>query len=237
MLSLPETPPLPAPRSIPFAIGEKSTYSVTWTSGPMSVPAGRIVLEVRPGRNGARYELSAAGLTADWVSTFFRADDRFVSQVDDKLLPLVFEQHLKEGRRQVDRRALFDRGARAVRVRQGDGPELSLPIPPDALDPLALFFYARTLPLTSGSTVQIPMNDSSRNFIVEVPAGGEETISYNGAQMVAVRTTPQIRRSGDFSPARMIIWFERDGARRPLRADISGLVGVGGLRLELESAP
>jgi hypothetical protein len=236
-LALPDTPPLPAPQSIPFAVGEKSTYSVTWTSGPMAVPAGRIVLEVRAGQGGARYELAAAGLTADWVSAFFRADDRFVSQVDERLRSLVFEQHLKEGRRRVDRRAVFDRRARAVRVQQGGGPEVSLPIPPDALDPLAVFFYARTLPLTAGSTLRIPMNDSSRNFIVEVATVGEETISYNGEPIAAIRITPQIRRTEGLSPVQITIWYERAGARRPLRADISGLVGAGAVRLELESPP
>ena len=113
-LALPDTPPLPAPQSIPFAVGEKSTYSVTWTSGPMAVPAGRIVLEVRAGQGGARYELAAAGLTADWVSAFFRADDRFVSQVDERLRSLVFEQHLKEGfGRAGTRRAVRSTAARA----------------------------------------------------------------------------------------------------------------------------
>ena len=67
----------------------------------MSVSAGHITLEVREGRNGARYQLGANGVTADWVSTFFRADDQFISQVDGQLRPLVFEQHLKEDSRVV----------------------------------------------------------------------------------------------------------------------------------------
>jgi hypothetical protein len=202
----------------------------------VALPAGRVVLEVSAGRNGAQYELAASGATADWVSAFFRADDRFVSSVDASLRSLTFEQHLKEGRRQVDRRAVFDRGARAVRVRQG-GAEVTLPIPPDALDPLALFFYARTLPLAPGSTQQMPMNDSSRNFIVDLQTIGEEVILYRGVHIPAIRTAPHIRRAAGASPVEMTIWFEQGRARRPLRADISGLAGVGAMRLELESAP
>ena len=234
-LALPETPPLPAPASIPFGVGERSVYAVTWLSGPMSVSAGRITLEVRAGQDGARYELSATGVTADWLSTFFRADDRFVSQVDGQLRPLVFEQHLKEGSRQVDRRAMFDRPTRSMRVQQGSGPELSLPIQTDAFDPLALFFFARTLPLIPGSTVVLPMNDSTRNYLVELETGGAETISYAGVPTSVIRASPRIRRAGGASPAQITIWFEPAGARRPLRAEISGIPGVGAVRLELES--
>ena len=174
-------------------------------------------------------------MTADWVSTFFRADDRFVSQVDDQLRPLVFEQHLKEGHRQVDRRAVFHRPARLVRVRQGTGPEISLPIQRDALDPLALFFYARTLPLTAGSTVLLPMNDSTRNYLVQLETAGEEVISYKGVQTPAIRATPVVRRAGGVSAGDITIWFETGPSRRPLRVDIAGLAGVGAVRLELES--
>ena len=234
-LMLPQTPPLPEPVSIPFPIGERSIYSVVWISGPLAVSAGQVALEVRPGKNGARYELAAAGATADWVSRFFQADDRFISQVDERFRSILFEQHLKEGRRQVDRWAVFDRGARVVRLRQGSGPDISVPIPQDALDPLTLFFYARTLPMTAGSSVRIPMNDANRNFIVELHVGDVETISYKGVPTEAMRTEPQIRRAEGPLPSHMTVWFSRDGAKIPLLVEISGLVGVGAVRLELES--
>jgi Protein of unknown function (DUF3108) len=234
-LALPDAPPLPEPVSLPFAVGEKATYSVVWASGPLSLPAGEILLEVRPGRDGARYELAASGTTAPWVSTFFQADDRFISQVDERLRPRSFEQHLKEGRRQVDKRAVFDRGGRAVRIQQGSGPEISLPVPSDVLDPLAAFYYARTLPMTPGATVRVPMNDSNRNLMVDFRVEGPETISYKGVQTETMRTNPQIWRPEGPSPTHLTIWFGLDTAKMPLRAEISGLVGVGAVRLELES--
>jgi uncharacterized protein DUF3108 len=150
---------------------------------------------------------------------------------------LVFEQHLKEGRRVVNRRAEFDRAARLVRVQQGSGPVVSLPIQADALDPLAVFFFARTLPLTPGSTVLLPMNNSARNYVVQLVTTGEEMISYKGGQTSAIRATPRITRASGALPTQITIWFEPAGARRPLRADIAGLAGVGAVRLELESGP
>ena len=235
-LTTPDVPPLPDPASIPFSIGEQVVYSVIWSSGPLPLPAGRITLEVGPGKNGARYELAASGTTADWVSTFFQADEHFISEVDGRLRSLSFEQHSREGRRQVDRRAVFDRNARVVRLRQGSGPDISFPIPADALDPLATFYYARTLPLAPGSAVLIPMNDTNRNLVLDLRVGGVEMISYNGVQTEAVHTTAQIRRAQGTLPAQLAIWFGRDHGRVPLRAEISGIVGVGAVRLELESA-
>ena len=134
-LALPETLPFARPASIPFAIGEHATGF--GGAGQRSAGArGQIVLDVAAGKDGAAYELVASGTTADWVSRFFEANDRFVSQVDQGLRPLVFEQHPKEGRRS-DRRAVFDRDARVVRVQQGSGPALALPMSRDALDPLS----------------------------------------------------------------------------------------------------
>jgi uncharacterized protein DUF3108 len=238
-LTLPETPPLPEPVSIPFAIGEKAIYSVVWTSGPLSLPAGQVTLEVRPRTNGAGFELAASGRTADWVSNFFEADDRFVSQVDDRLRSLTFEQHVKEGRRRLDRQMVFDRARGAVRVQQGSGPTISLPIPADALDPLAALYYARTLPLSSGSTVLIPINDSNRNLVVELSApaeGAAESILHKGSRIEAVRTNAQIRRGQGALPAQIAIWFLKNAPNLPVKAEISGIVGVGDVRLELESA-
>lgn len=234
-LTLPDTPPLPDPASIPFSAGEKMTYSVLWTSGPVRLPAGQIMLEVRPGKEGARYEFVASGTTAGWVSTFFEADDRFTSQVDERLRPRVFEQQLQEGRRQVTRRVRFDRGARVARVQQGTGPEIALPVPADALDPLSAFYYARASALTPGATLRIPVNDASRNSVVDFKVGGIETITYKNAPVETVRTTPAIVRAGSASPMRLTVWFSRDVSKMPLRAEITGLVGVGSVRLELES--
>lgn len=234
-LVLPDAPALPDPESIPFRVGEEAIYSVVWASGPVAVPAGQIVIQVREGSAGARYQLEATGTTADWVSRFFEANDRFVSNVDERLRPLSFEQHLREGRRQIDRRVVFDRAARVARLSQGEGPELSVPVPLDTLDPLSLLFYVRSRSLTPGSTLRVPLNDARRNYSVDVRVVGVESIVHDNVLTQALRVEPEVRRPEGAIAFRLIVWFSRDAAGVPLAMDVSGLAGVGSVKLRLES--
>ncbi len=175
--------PLPPVFTVPFAVGEAATYAVTWVSGPMAVPAGRATLRVTAGR-GARFELGVDATTAPWLARFFQAGDRFVSDVDDSLRPLVFEEHLVEGSRHADRRMTFERAVHAVVLTQRSGVSgIRLPAPADAL-----------------------------------------------------RVEPRLFRRGLPAVAyTMVVWMSRDARRIPLVAELSGLPGVGVVRLELES--
>jgi hypothetical protein len=231
-----ESPPLPDPGPAPFAAGEAAVYSVVWMSGPLAVPAGQARLSVEPGKDGAHYELHASATTAPWVSRFFEADDRFISSVDDRLRPMISEQRLREGRRSVDRRMVFDRARHIVRLRQADAVEVSLPVPRDTMDPLSAFYYIRSLPLDRQGDLRIPINDSGRNLVLELHVAAAESITYLGAQTDALRVEPRLFLSGGRqTPLRMAAWFSRDARRIPLVIQLDGVAGAGSVRLELES--
>ena len=231
-----ESPPLPDPGPAPFAAGEAAVYSVVWMSGPVAVPAGQAILSVEPGKDGARYELHASATTASWVSRFFEADDHFMSSVDERLRPIISEQRLREGRRQVDRRIVFDRARHIVRLQQADGVEISLPVPRDTMDPLSAFYYMRSLPLDRQGDLRIPINDSGRNLVLELHVVAADSIAYLGAQTDALRVEPRLFLSGGRQmPLRMAAWFSRDARRIPLVIELDGVAGAGSVRLELES--
>jgi hypothetical protein len=228
--------PLPGLGSLPFSIGETATYSIVWASGPLSLPAGHATFRVAEGRNGARLHLSVAATTASWVSRFFEADDRFESFVDEALRPSVFEQHLHEGSRRVDRRVTFDRPARTVRLQQGDAAAIALPAAPNALDPVSAFYYVRALPLDAGTTVRLPVTDWGRDLTVSVQPGVVETIAVGGTKVEALRVEPRVSKPDDQSAGyRLTVWISRDARRIPLVMTVDGLAGVGSIRLELES--
>ncbi len=231
-----ESPALPDPGLVPFAAGEAAVYAVVWTSGPLGVPAGQAVFSVEPGRNGARYELHASGTTASWVSRFFEADDRFVSAVDERLRPIIHEQHFREGRRRLDRRMVFDRARGTVRLQQVGGAEISLPVPRDTMDPVSAFYYVRSLPLDLQASMRIPINDSGRNLVLELRTAAAESIPYQGVQTETLRVEPRLFLSaGRPMPVRMVVWFSRDSRQIPLLIELAGLAGAGSVRLELES--
>jgi hypothetical protein len=228
--------PLPTLAPLPFSIGETAVYSIVWTTGPLSLPAGHATFRVAEGKNGAHLQLSVVATTASWVSRFFEADDRFESTVDAALRPSVFEQHLHEGSRKVDRRVTFDRAARTMRLQQGDAAAISLPVSPDTLDPVSAFYYLRALPVADGPAIRLPVTDWGRDLTVTVAPGVVETITAGGAQRETLRIEPRVSKPDDQSAGyRLTVWISRDARRIPLAMTVDRLAGVGSVRLELES--
>jgi hypothetical protein len=228
--------PLPALGPLPFAIGETAVYSIVWATGPLSIPAGTATFRVEPGKHGGRFQFTVSAKTAPWVSRFFEADDRFESAVDDALRPIVVDQRIREGSRNVDRRVTFDRRGQAVRLKQGVATEVAVPATPDALDPISTIFYLRALALPADDTIRLPVNDWGRNVQVTVPPGQIETIDMDGVSVDAIRLEPRvIKRDREPAHYRLTLWLSRDERRVPLIMTVDGLSGVGSVRMELES--
>ena len=228
--------PLPALGPVPFAVGETAVYSIVWSTGPVSIPAGTATFRVEPGKQGGRFQFSVSATTAKWVSRFFEADDRFESVVDDLLRPIVLNQRIREGSRSVDRHVTFDRRDQVVRLKQGDTAEIAVPAAPDSLDPISAIYYLRAVALPVDGTIRLPVNDWGRNVSVTVPPGQPEVIEVDGARVEAIRIAPSVAKR-DSQPAlyRLTMWLSRDARRIPLVMTVDGLAGVGSVRMELES--
>jgi hypothetical protein len=171
--------------------------------------------------------------TASWISRFFEADDEFITDVSSDLMSIRHVRKLREGRRKVDDEYLFDREARQVRwVSDAERPPLRLW--PGARDPVAAFYYLRTLPLSPGTRLQIPVNDNGRNLSLDVKVDGVERIQAGGRQQEALRVTPVLRqRVARRSAPDITVWLSQDAHRLPLAAEYRA--GFGAVRLELQS--
>jgi hypothetical protein len=222
-------PPPPPPGPAPFAAGERVTFDVYWDSGPMNLPAGTATLIVDEGANGAdRWRFETRAETAGWVSTFFQAHDRFITIADRDLLPLEHQREIREGRRQADRRYVYDRATRTV-----DTGQMTLALGHEAArDALSSLYYVRTLPLTTGSIFSIPMNEAGTSLMLEVSVGEVESVQSRGRRVDAWRLEPRVmRRVERRRPIAMTLWVSADERRVPLRALVDA--GFGRIRLEL----
>jgi hypothetical protein len=221
---------------VPFKVGETAEYSIEWTTGPLSIPAGYATFRVEPGNNGSHLQLSVAARTAAWVSHFFEADDLFKSSVDQLLRPVQFDQRLREGSKNADRRMTFDREAGVVRLKQGDALEIAVPAAPDALDPLTTIYYLRTLAFAGNDELRLPVNDWGRDVSVVVLPGPIEAVDTVEGQAAALRLEPRVtKRDGQPAGYRLTLWLSRDARRIPLVMSVDGLAGVGSIRFELQS--
>lgn len=218
-------PPDPGP--VPFGDGETIVLEVRWESGPVDLPAGTVTTRVEA--SPRRFVAEVA--TAEWLASFFEADDRFATEADAHLLPGRHERQIREGRRAFDRVYLYDHDARHVRVGETDeaarAPEaVTLPLVPEARDALTAFYYVRTLPLAPGYEVRLPINEAGRSQTLVVVVEALETLVHEGREVQAWRVAPRLERLVERrTPLAIRLWISADGRRVPLRAEVDAGFG------------
>jgi hypothetical protein len=237
----PEPPAPPDPGSVPFKDGETLIYDVSWRSnaamgmsaGTATFTAGRAPVPGAPGGSEAARHLAIEIQTAPWVARFFEAHDRLETWTDERLVPVRQEQHLREGRRVVDRATRFDATARTLTV--GDGPPL--PWPRDARDGLSALFYVRTLPLAPGYTASFAVVEGGRRYAVAFSVDAVERVTVGGREVEAFRASPRLTPIGAGGRSvQSTIWIGTDSRRLPLRLDVETAFGSFRIALAREAS-
>jgi hypothetical protein len=232
-------PPPAAPSRVPFVMGERAVYAVTWQGAMSAVPAGTASISVEPispdeapagvpSRDGTAFRFVARAETAAWMTRFFEARDVFATVATPDLLPLVHQRQLREGRRSVDLTVTYDH-ARGVVTR---GSEIAVGMPAGTRDPLTVLFYLRSVELKPGVVVRLPVNDAGRNLVIEAASRGVERITHGGSEIDALRVDPRIAYAASRrAPPRITAWLSTDDRRIPLVVDVAA--GFGSIRAEL----
>ena len=228
----PAAPPPPPPGPLPFASAERAVYAVRWIGGPLDVPAGTVTLAAE--RLVDRHlRLTAGTETAPWVARFFEARDRFETEAGADLAPIRHARAIRQGRRQIDRRFVFDHAAGQVRMWTSPAaPPLVLRIPPHTRDALTAYWYVRTLALDAATSVALSVNDGGRTRLVTIEGAVRAPLAIGGRSVPAIRLEPQIaERVPRRAPVRATVWLSDDDRRVALAADIEA--GFGRVRVEL----
>lgn len=233
--------PPPPPGPVPFADGEEATYAVRWI-GDLS--AGQIALRAslaggadRSTWPTAAWRFEAAASTAAWVSRFFEARDVFTTLATEGLWPLVHTRDVDEGARQLTLAYVYDAARRQVRAgatvneaAEADAP--ASPLAEGSRDAVSALFYLRTLPLTPGEELAIPVNDAARSLTARVRVEGVETLASAGGPVEAIRLSVALeRRLERRQGLGATLWISADRRRVPVRLDLTA--GFGRLRVEL----
>jgi hypothetical protein len=218
-------PPPPDPGPVGFAVGESARYQVRWTSGPMGVAAGEATVSVAPGPAGEGFRFLVSAKSAPWVSRFLELDASLETTATVRLLPEAHSEHIREGRKIVDRKLEFDFARRQVRMTTG-GPAIALPLAAEARDPLTALFYLRTLPLSTGSRFVFPLTDTGRPSTLDVTVGPLETITLGARSWTAWRVEPRIRnRVERRAPLALTAWLSDDARRLPIAVEVAAEFG------------
>ncbi len=232
---VPEPPP---PGALPFADREALRYEVRWDGGSLGLPAGTAILRAsREPPGGPTWRFEATAETADWVSSFFEARDRFVTLADAMLRPVEHTREIREGRRRQDRVFVYDAERKLVRTGAtrddaSAADALSFALTPFARDAMTAFYYARTLSFNTGGTVDLPLNEAGRNLVLSLGVGDEEAVEVQGRSVRARRLTPVLRQRVERRrPMELAVWISVDDRRVPLIVEIDA--GFGRVRAEL----
>jgi hypothetical protein len=227
-LGEPAAPVPPPPGPLPFATGERLVYDVTWDSPAGALEAGQVTFEIEPAPDAGRHRFAVGARTAPWVARFFEADDRFTTTTDDAVRPLVHERRIREGRRALDQRVVYDPAARSAQPQNGDGQPSgpSLRVWPEARDAVSALYYVRTLALAQGARVTVPIVESGQHSTLVLEPGAIERIAAGGTTIEARRVQARLeQRVQRRQMPEITLWLEPGGARRLIAADIRAVFG------------
>lgn len=226
-----------AGQPMPFAPGEKLTFSLRW--GIFS--AGKAVLEVHPmteidGEEAFHFSLTVK--TNAFIDRIYKVRDRFdafaASDMDRSLLYL---KEQREGRSERDIAVTFDWDNQQAQYANFGEKEEPIDIYPSAFDPMSIFYAFRYHLVNGVEEVELPFTDGKRSVMGRGRLGESEIVSVPAGNFEAISITPDLSDVGgyfeDSDNSSLEIWVTDDAYRIPVR--LASKVVVGTIRADLVS--
>ena len=214
------------PVTLPFSIGERLTYDISWTY----VKAGTAVMAVVDstpinGRQVLKLQTTAQSRPA--ITKIYPVLNRVESIIDaERLLPLRMVFNRREGKRKNDFEYTFRHKAGAVTAMK-DGKTEELTIPADAQDIIScLYFVRKSLPLVPGSTLTMNVHHDKKNYKLEVRVEGLEMIEGRWGKTQTARVLAIMPFQGIFlNEGNIRVWFTTDASHLPVRMKAKVVIG------------
>jgi len=222
--------PARAERKVPYAVGERLAYDVSWSS---YMTAGTLVLDVqakKPSFNSTAYyvvaEAQTSGLLAKLYTLYYKADTLIDAY---SMLPQRGSVFSKEGSRQRMKVTTFDHGKKQGRFEMQTASRMvkDLGLGTATQDLLSAIYALRTIAPKAGEKFSMPVSDSGWLYQVTWTVGQVEPVKMASGQTVqALRVTPRATdEKGQTVGAGSVLWLSTDGAFKPVRLEASAPVG------------
>lgn len=228
--------PAPVERRVPFAVGERLQYDVSWSN---YLTAGTLTLTIeskKPSYGSTAYyvvaEAATTGVLSNLYSLYYKADTLIDSF---SLLPQRGSLFSREGRRQRFKVTTFDHTRKSGRfeMQTASKMEKDLSLKPLTQDMLSAFYVLRSISPRPGDRLEIPVSDSGWNYAVTFVVSGPETANNAaGSAVPALRVTPQvIDEAGKRVGQGFVFWLSNDAALKPVRME--GRLAAGSIVIAL----
>ena len=227
---LPKPPAPRVERKVPYAVGERLTYDVSWSN---YLSAGTVVLNVeakRPSYNSTAYyivaEAKTEGLLANLYTLYYKADTLIDSFT---MLPQRGSVYSKEGSRQRMKITTFDHPKKQGRFEMQTASKMvkDVGLGTATQDLLSAVYALRTIAPQAGEKFTMPISDSGRLYQVLWTVGQVEPVKVASGQTVqALRVTPTVTdEKGQAVASGSALWLATDGSYRPVRLEAAAPVG------------
>jgi hypothetical protein len=216
--------PLSSSRILPFEVGEKFTYNVSWKVFDAGI-ATMTLVEKTFFQNEEIYKINATVRSTGIVSTLFKVVDVFESFFHSReLCSLQIVKNIQEGRRHRNTIVWFDPRNGQARMEDKDlnRPDLpsrqtSAPIPGCVQDVISALYLIRTKNLRVGDLVHFPISDGGRTYDVGIEIQAQEEVKTPAGAFQTLRLEPKVFDGLFKSKGRMFVWLTNDAQKMPVQ--------------------
>jgi len=217
--------------SMPFGVGERLEYEISW----LGVPGGNSVLEVKGLKEideVKAYHVESRTWSNRFISTFFLVDDHIEGYMDaGDLTAISLKVRQREGGHKVDKEMTFNRETNKVHFRKNKKESVH-DVPPFIRDSLSSFYYLRTKDLEVGKDVVMDTFSNKRLYKLIVKVLGREVLEIEGKNYETIKVQPLIKQNDIFkNKGDILIWFTDDEYKIPVR--IRSEIAIGYFTAEL----
>jgi hypothetical protein len=215
--------------AVPFRVGERLGYDVTWAS---YVTAGTAVTSVtarRPSSNSTAYSIVAEGRPVGLLAKLYTLNFRMDTLLDSvALLPHRSTLALEEGTGRHRSATTFDRMADRVFFEVlGDTPlKVDFQAPPQVQDGLSALYVLRAMAFRPGTRFVMPITDEGFLYNMHVNTGPEERVRVPAGEFAAWNLQVAIVDAEGLPAAtKAAVWISTDARRLPVKLEAQLPVG------------
>ena len=225
--------------AVPFKVGERLTYDVTWSTFLVAGAAYATVAARLDDPGGPAYHLIADGRPIPLLQRLYNVYYKMESMLDTvTLLPhrMSMLSEEKAGRRLAATR--FDRPARKAFFELDDaGTPLKseFEVPPQVQDGLSAVYVLRAMNFKAGDKISLPITDDGTMYTVQADPVALEQVRVPLGTMEAWRVNVSVLdASGQPAIGDAAVWYSTDARRLPIK--LQGRLPVGHFVLVLREA-
>jgi hypothetical protein len=216
--------------AVPFKVGERLTYDVTWSTFLVAGSAVSTVVEKQPTADSTAYHIVADGRPVTLLRRLYNLYYKMDTMLDAAtLLPHRVSLYSEQSGARRLSATRFDRARRKAFFELDDaGTPLKseFDIPPQVQDGLSALYVLRAMTFKADDRITLPVADDGSMYTVHADAAGLEQVRVPFGTMEAWRVNVSIVDAQGQPAARdAAVWFSSDARRLPLKLQAELAVG------------